>query len=751
MPLTPQQIAEMDKITGLSTSVPSRSSSRADEIRSLAQKSTDSTSFVDRFQNALAGPERQERVKSIVEPYAAGEQGLASTGLQLGGEVIKGAFSAASELPVVKQGLQILGQGIQQMSQGKLSQAAGKALTPVASKALEFWDSLSDEEKRNVDATFQFLSVMPVGKAAETGVQTGLKAAETGIKATKGVTTATGRGVSQVLGATTGSGASSVKEAFMAASEGRPALESFTKAMRGQTQASDIVKSVEDITQTIREQRATNYTQKLKEIGEDTAQHNISPVLSELDSQLSNFGIVKKSDGTLDFSRSAIAKSRDARNDIQGVFDTIKDWGTKPGDMTGIGLDTLKRQLGDFYSESSQARAFVQGIKRKVTDILEKEVKGYKEMTSEYQKASSFLDDIRSATGVGTSASSDTIFTKLTTGMKADKEFRLEILREMEKVDPQLMNKIAGINLSPWMPRGLVGRATDAGAALGALTGLLNPQLIPFILATSPRVVGEFARAAGIASNKINEILRHVKTLTDLKVDVNGIIQYVKEDIKKTPNMQGGYIKNPLASLSESEGKGILGKQGQKTSLPNTTMSVSKVNKAIDDDIAGNIDMLIEHAGDPTVRKTISIDKLQELEDIRNAVTTRSLSSSERRAYNEIAASLGREDLVYSPTGSKLQPKSDIIDERLVPLADKGGMVTVYRASAKFPDILPKDTYVSTNPDNIRYYAESWYKGDPKDIQVKSFKIPANKLKRGGTQDNWQLTEDFLWNKANKK
>ena len=33
-----------------------------------------------------------------------------------------------------------------------------------------------------------------------------------------------------------------------------------------------------------------------------------------------------------------------------------------------------------------------------------------------------------------------------------------------------------------------------------------------------------------------------------------------------------------------------------------------------------------------------------------------------------------------------------------------------------FPDTLPKDTYVSTKPDNVRYYAESWYKGNPKDI-----------------------------------
>lgn len=570
--LTPQQIAEMDSITGRSTPTAKTSPgiSRANEIRALG---SNNVSFMEKLKYILTGPKRQARVEEIVQPYKEGTQKLLPTIFQLGGEVIKGAFESASELPIVKQGLGLLGEGINEMSQDKVIKYLGEKLTPATEQVLSWYESRTPEEKRNIDAASQYLSIMPVGKATETGVSSGIKATERMVYTASDVVKATGRGTSQVFGATTGAGASSVKEAFVAASEGKPALESFTRALRGQTPASDIVKSVEDITQTVKEQRAANYTSKLKEIGEDVSQHNIAPVLSELDSQLGKFGIAKNADGTLDFSRSAIAKSREARNDIQGVYETIKDWGTKKGDRTGIGLDTLKRQLGDFYSDSSQAKAFVQGIKRKVTDILETEVKGYTEMTSEYQKASAFLDDIRSATGSGTSASPDTIFTKLTTGMKADKEFRLEIMKEMEKVDPQLMNKIAGINLSPWMPRGLVGRATDAGAALGALTGFFNPQLIPFLLATSPRVVGEFARAAGIATNKINEILNSIKILSSLKVDVKGVL----ESIKEIHNQEGGFIKIPSFGPEESVPKSILEKSVQKTvPSPNTNINKSK-------------------------------------------------------------------------------------------------------------------------------------------------------------------------------
>ena len=112
---------------------------------------------------------------------------------------------------------------------------------------------------------------------------------------------------------------------------------------------------------------------------------------------------------------------------------------------------------------------------------------------------------------------------------------------------------------------------------------------------------------------------------------------------------------------------------------------------------------------------------------------------------------LGDEPSFSNPSVGKTDKLSLNVDERLAPLIDKDGLVTVYRASTKFPETLPKDTYVSTKPDNVKYYAASWYKGNPKNIKVKSFKIPAEKLKRGGSIDNWQLTEDFIWKEANSK
>ncbi len=293
------------------------------------------------------------------------------------------------------------------------------------------------------------------------------------------------------------------------------AFQTFTKALRGEITPEETIKSAENIVESIKENRRTTYAEQLKQLGEDTATHEITPIVNEVQTQLNKFGVKVDAEGNLDFSRSSIAKTASARADIQGVYDTIKDWGSQAGDRTGIGLDLLKKQLGDFYSDSGQARAFVQAVKSKVSNILDTEVEGYKKMTSEYAKASDILDQIKSATGIGGKIKPDTVFSKLTTAMKGDNAFRLEVLKEMEKTDPTLMNKIAGTNLSSWMPKGLVGKFADWGTIIGILTGHFNPQIIPLMLSTSPRIVGEFVRALGWSANKTNIVLNAINKIPE--------------------------------------------------------------------------------------------------------------------------------------------------------------------------------------------------------------------------------------------
>lgn len=321
---------------------------------------------------------------------------------------------------------------------------------------------------------------------------------------------------SQTLGAATGAGASSVAEAARSGYQtgSKPGLnysDAFTQALHGKVSPEQVVQTVTDAIQNIRDTRGSAYQAQLAKLGENTSSHDISPVLDSLQTQLQKFNVRIDDKGQLDFSRSAIANNGTARADIQGVYDTVKDWGSQQGDRTGVGLDTLKKQLGDFYSDSGQARAFVQGVKGSVSNILGN-IPGYSDMTGGYAKASQLLDEIKSATGIGGSSKPDTVFTKLTTAMKGDKELRLQVLKEIESKtgNKDIMSQIAGTNMQSYIPKGLVGKGMDVSAALGLLAHSFSPEIIPALLTTSPRIVGEFVHALGLGVGKTAEIIRAI-------------------------------------------------------------------------------------------------------------------------------------------------------------------------------------------------------------------------------------------------
>jgi len=164
---------------------------------SLAERTNVSTPVVPIVQNfvggflgkgiqdireAVSGEERQKRFKEIIDPYREGQKGLLPTAFQTGGEVIRGATEAAMATPGIKQAVGLFGKGIEKLSETKPIQSAGEALSPVTKQVMDWYESKSGEEKKNIDALVQYASVLPIGKATDVGVQAGLKSAEIGLK-----------------------------------------------------------------------------------------------------------------------------------------------------------------------------------------------------------------------------------------------------------------------------------------------------------------------------------------------------------------------------------------------------------------------------------------------------------------------------------------------------------------------------------------------------------------------------------------
>lgn len=156
-------------------------------------------------------------------------------------------------------------------------------------------------------------------------------------------------------------------------------------------------------------------------------------ILTELDGH--HIGI--NPDGSLDFSRSTIS-DRAAQNSVRGIYQDIRSWGTKPGDLTPAAVDVLKRRIADVYSPTSNARAFTQAVKDSTHKTLVKQVPGYEDMTKGYASASEFLDQ-----------------------------------------------------LSKLWPRGLAGPSTGASIFASIMGGFLSPKAALAIVMASPRLMGE--------------------------------------------------------------------------------------------------------------------------------------------------------------------------------------------------------------------------------------------------------------------
>lgn len=289
----------------------------------------------------------------------------------------------------------------------------------------------------------------------------------------------------ELLGKTTGVGSKAMARAL---EENSPELRS---AMRGGLTETDLVNNFKGAMQNVKDARSDAYRQKLAQLpmtGPGTSL-DISPIRNNLKFQLKKFNIVEMKNGDLDFSRSTIRDAA-AQNEVRGIYKDITGWGKKAGDRTPAMVDVLKRRLDDVYSPSSTARSIVQSAKDSARNVLNKGVPGYQEMTAEYAKASQFLDSLSDLSLE--SKNPGTAVRKLTTLLNQNNGYRQMLAEKLSAYTPHdLEGQLAGLNLSKWGPRGIMGPASGVGLLYGVATHALNPVMAVGFAMTSPRLMGE--------------------------------------------------------------------------------------------------------------------------------------------------------------------------------------------------------------------------------------------------------------------
>lgn len=317
---------------------------------------------------------------------------------------------------------------------------------------------------------------------------------------------------SESLGVTTGVGGGVTRSVFNAARAGGGDAAAVKSALRGNTSPDAIVQNARESLGTIVENRTADYQKRLADLTKNKTSLDISPVTKSIQDNLNKFRINITKNGALDFSQSAIRFDKKAQQDVATIFNEMKQFGTRPGDRTAVGVDALKRALGDLYSDSSNVRAFTTSVKNAARDVL-KQVKGYDEMAENYQKSTGLIKEIQRGLSLGDKAQTDTAFRKLATALRVNNEFRKQLISELDAVVPgqPLSAQIAGQQMSELLPRGIMRAIAGGGAVTGLATGAGILTLLKAAVFTSPRVVGEVLYALGLGARQVDQVLNYLK------------------------------------------------------------------------------------------------------------------------------------------------------------------------------------------------------------------------------------------------
>lgn len=301
------------------------------------------------------------------------------------------------------------------------------------------------------------------------------------------------------IGVTTGKGAETFNQIWEAAKSGR---NTAVKTMRGGANEESLIKSLDDANEALRGIANEEWTK----LGLDDMKHSldISPIDRKVTSELASRNVKIERNGMLNFEDSTISDIADQRK-IQEIYNDVKGWGTRAGNRTPRGVDTLKQRIANKYNpkvDSGSVKSFVAGIKKETRKVLG-QVDGYDEYSKNYGEVMDLIDDLKTEMKQG-AQNPQTTWNKITNTFKQrNTEARQAIVRKLQdRGISNLADEIAGYSVQKLTPDDII-RVGAGGFTVGA-----NPLMLPLL---SPRAMGEVVNFLGKKAGQIERVGSKVK------------------------------------------------------------------------------------------------------------------------------------------------------------------------------------------------------------------------------------------------
>jgi hypothetical protein len=298
-----------------------------------------------------------------------------------------------------------------------------------------------------------------------------------------------------ILGATTGAGASSIENAYKAGLAGGDQGSAFTTALNNPDSWGSVVQDAKTAVSTLKQQRAAAYNSGMVDISKDASILDFKPV----DDAMAKAASVKNFNGKdLDPDTAAVRKK---------VTDAIKDWRTSdPATFhTPAGFDALKQMLGNFKDAEqygSPAWKVANDAYSAVRNTIAKQAPTYDKVMGDYSAASDQLKELEKELSLGKGGNPNTALRKLQSVMRDNVNTswgkRAQLAGDLQDAGAtNLMPSLAGQALSSPLPRGLA-RYGDLATGL-TVAGTTHGLGAPLLLAASPKLVGNAAYGLGAA------------------------------------------------------------------------------------------------------------------------------------------------------------------------------------------------------------------------------------------------------------
>lgn len=342
-------------------------------------------------------------------------------------------------------------------------------------------------------------------------------------KAIKPVLKSAGKAGSAVVGGFgTHTGAEPIREAARAGYAGGQRADDFTAAMRGVSNAEDVVTDAKTALGKVRQSRSAAYKTGMAGVKADPTVLDFKPIDQAFRDTLDVGSFKGKS---ISRSTSGVTKQ---------IGDILDEWRSADPKQfhTPEGMDALKRAIGDIRDSTdfgTPSRVVADKVYNAVKTQVAKQAPSYAKTMKGYEEASNLIKEIERSLSLGEKASADTALRKLQSIMRNNVNTnygkRLDLVDELERVGgASLRPQLAGQALNTWTPRGL-GNVVAGGTGIAA-AATANPTLLALMAAQSPRLVGEIVYGGGKVAGKTARVNKKIADLlSSIGMSERGVAQ----------------------------------------------------------------------------------------------------------------------------------------------------------------------------------------------------------------------------------